>query len=106
MSLTILLSTQPIRRAILICFPRHCEGPAPTETADANDSEDADDSEEAEVSEDPGPSPTESKGCEPHGDHWHCGAEETEPAEPVEGAAGSLEISLGAVVAVAAFALA
>ncbi|KAL8965874.1 MAG: hypothetical protein Q9183_003642 [Haloplaca sp. 2 TL-2023] len=22
--------------------------------------------------EDPGPSPTESVGCEPHGDHWHC----------------------------------
>lgn len=20
----------------------------------------------------PGPSPTESVGCEPHGDHWHC----------------------------------
>ncbi|BDD58799.1 hypothetical protein MPDQ_007553 [Monascus purpureus] len=22
--------------------------------------------------EDPGPSPTASVGCEPHGDHWHC----------------------------------
>ncbi|CAI7639953.1 hypothetical protein N7533_002029 [Penicillium manginii] len=24
------------------------------------------------TSEDPGPSPTASVGCEPHGDHWHC----------------------------------
>ncbi|KAJ5295653.1 hypothetical protein PENANT_c001G05910 [Penicillium antarcticum] len=23
-------------------------------------------------SQDPGPSPTASIGCEPHGDHWHC----------------------------------
>ncbi|KAJ5770292.1 uncharacterized protein N7511_002343 [Penicillium nucicola] len=23
-------------------------------------------------SQDPGPSPTASTGCEPHGDHWHC----------------------------------
>lgn len=32
--------------------------------------------------DDPGPSPTESVGCEPHGDHWHCEG----PAET--GAAG------------------
>ncbi|KAK2793012.1 hypothetical protein FQN52_002160 [Onygenales sp. PD_12] len=28
--------------------------------------------------EDPGPSPTESVGCEPHGDHWHCDAPRTQ----------------------------
>ncbi|KAI4111311.1 MAG: hypothetical protein LQ345_006830 [Seirophora villosa] len=26
----------------------------------------------AQGAEDPGPSPTASVGCEPHGDHWHC----------------------------------
>ncbi|KAK2807254.1 hypothetical protein FQN50_005541 [Emmonsiellopsis sp. PD_5] len=26
----------------------------------------------------PGPSPTESVGCEPHGDHWHCDAPRTQ----------------------------
>ncbi|KKK12835.1 hypothetical protein ARAM_001182 [Aspergillus rambellii] len=24
------------------------------------------------LAQDPGPSPTESVGCKPHGDHWHC----------------------------------
>ncbi|KXG51578.1 uncharacterized protein PGRI_089710 [Penicillium griseofulvum] len=24
------------------------------------------------LAQDPGPSPTASVGCEPHGDHWHC----------------------------------
>ena len=43
---------------------RHCEGPAPTEDSAAASTDDAD------ASEDPGPSPTESEGCEPHGDHW------------------------------------
>ncbi|PGH08825.1 hypothetical protein AJ79_05829 [Helicocarpus griseus UAMH5409] len=32
--------------------------------------------------EDPGPSPTQSIGCEPHGDHWHCDA----PAPKTEAA--------------------
>ncbi|KAG4420111.1 hypothetical protein IFR04_006770 [Cadophora malorum] len=26
----------------------------------------------AALAQDPGPSPTASVGCEPHGDHWHC----------------------------------
>ncbi|KAF9894464.1 hypothetical protein FE257_007967 [Aspergillus nanangensis] len=30
--------------------------------------------------EDPGPSPTASVGCEPHGDHWHCEGPATEAA--------------------------
>jgi hypothetical protein len=34
---------------------------------------------------DPGPSPTASVGCEPHGDHWHCEGPRTDaPAAPVE----------------------
>ncbi|KAK4040974.1 hypothetical protein C8A01DRAFT_35030 [Parachaetomium inaequale] len=38
--------------------------------------------------ETPGPSPTESYGCEPHGDHWHCeGARVT--SSTLEGAATS-----------------
>ncbi|KAL4972478.1 hypothetical protein BDW66DRAFT_154692 [Aspergillus desertorum] len=31
----------------------------------------------AQELETPGPSPTESVGCEPHGDHWHCDAPAT-----------------------------
>ncbi|EAW13643.1 uncharacterized protein ACLA_043630 [Aspergillus clavatus NRRL 1] len=32
----------------------------------------------AVLAQDPGPSPTASVGCEPHGDHWHCDG----PASP------------------------
>ena len=48
---------------------RHCEGPATTLVTSE--------------SADPGPSPTESVGCEPHGDHWHCeGPAETDVDAP------------------------
>lgn len=40
-----------------------------------------------------GPSPTESVGCEPHGDHWHCeGPKET--AGPVESATSTTSTSV------------
>lgn len=42
----------------LTCTTRHCDGPA---TAAAT-----------ETATPAVPSPTESVGCEPHGDHWHC----------------------------------
>ncbi|KAF1817161.1 hypothetical protein P152DRAFT_363778, partial [Eremomyces bilateralis CBS 781.70] len=35
------------------------------------------------LAQDPGPSPTESFGCAPHGDHWHCEG----PAAPPTSAA-------------------
>ena len=38
--------------------------------------------------ETPGPSPTESVGCEPHGDHWHCDG----PAPTVGPSTGSMGI--------------
>jgi len=42
------------------------------------------------------PSPTESVGCEPHGDHWHCdGPAETGSAGGEEGSAGGEEGSAG-----------
>ncbi|KAM5385622.1 hypothetical protein ACJZ2D_000821 [Fusarium nematophilum] len=61
----------------------HCEGPrtdadaattgvdaAATSAADDHDHDDEDHS--AGATESLAPSPTESVGCEPHGDHWHC----------------------------------
>lgn len=105
---------------------RHCEGPRPTEdAADAETSEEAAETtaaattsaaeEEADDSSsvDPGPSPTESEGCEPHGDHWHCdgpaetGAEDdAEETDPAEAGVGALSVNIAAIVGVAAFALA
>lgn len=49
--------------------------------------------------EDIGPSPTESVGCEPHGDHWHCeGPAETdgEAAEPTGNAASRAAVGYAA----------
>ncbi|PGH04794.1 hypothetical protein GX51_03279 [Blastomyces parvus] len=37
--------------------------------------------------EDPGPSPTESVGCEPHGDHWHCDGPRPPTDAPATGTA-------------------
>ncbi|RSL67935.1 hypothetical protein CEP54_003018 [Fusarium duplospermum] len=58
----------------------HCEAARTTlATAKApatTDEEDHDDHEAGE-SESLAPSPTESVGCEPHGDHWHCEAART-----------------------------
>jgi hypothetical protein len=74
---------------------RHCEGPRPPVTSEAatelpppvtttTPAEPATTASEAEDDHtdalDPGPSPTESIGCEPHGDHWHCEG----PREPAE----------------------
>ena len=69
-----------------VLIHRHCDGPRetsttvvvqPTSSAPAavttSDAHDHDD----DHTDEPGtatlaPSPTESVGCEPHGDHWHC----------------------------------
>ncbi|KAF5010752.1 hypothetical protein FDECE_3107 [Fusarium decemcellulare] len=56
----------------------HCEGPATgadaaaTTSADDHDHDDEDHDHESGATESLAPSPTESVGCEPHGDHWHC----------------------------------
>jgi hypothetical protein len=55
----------------------HCEGPAPTDgptevPTEPEPTTTAADDHDDEHTEDAGPSPTESVGCEPHGDHWHC----------------------------------
>ncbi|KAK3984552.1 hypothetical protein QBC44DRAFT_301052 [Cladorrhinum sp. PSN332] len=81
----------------------HCDGPRPTTiqvptravtTTSAAAAitttveEDHDDHTDAPVTATPGPSPTESIGCEPHGDHWDCeGPKET--AAPVKSAAST-----------------
>ncbi|KEZ45731.1 hypothetical protein SAPIO_CDS1520 [Scedosporium apiospermum] len=70
------------------CVPHedhwHCEGPRPTEAAPeptsaapapsqpAEDDDDHESHTDAEGTGQLAPSPTESIGCEPHGDHWHC----------------------------------
>ncbi|KAI1630864.1 hypothetical protein F4809DRAFT_646977 [Biscogniauxia mediterranea] len=53
----------------------HCDGPASataSPTASATSSHSHDDDEEHEETGVLPPRPTESVGCEPHGDHWHC----------------------------------
>ncbi|RYP27893.1 hypothetical protein DL767_007481 [Monosporascus sp. MG133] len=54
----------------------HCEGPAAATTdapaASATSDNDDEDQDHAEGTGSLAPSPTESVGCEPHGDHWHC----------------------------------
>lgn len=48
------------------------------------------------------PSPSQSVGCEPHGDHWHCdGPAETGSAGGEEGAAGAIGVDFSAVAAMA-----
>ncbi|KAK0613563.1 hypothetical protein B0T14DRAFT_526498 [Immersiella caudata] len=68
------------------CVPHddhwHCEGPRPVSTAQVTTpvapsvvtttAPSGEDHTDAPGTADPGPSPTESIGCEPHGDHWHC----------------------------------
>lgn len=52
------------------------------------------------------PSPTESSGCEPHGDHWHCdGPAETGSASASastssgdEGGAGAIGVQISLLV--------
>lgn len=73
---------------------RHCEGPRPTDepavttttvadpiTTTAADDEHTDAAGTGSLA----PSPTESIGCEPHGDHWHCEG----PRPPAETETGS-----------------
>lgn len=56
----------------------HCDGPRPTGGDDDHSDEHEDEHEEHDDHDDTStggvlpPSPTESVGCEPHGDHWHC----------------------------------
>lgn len=58
---------------------RHCDGPLSTESPETSETTNAPveplpttstNEHEHEQTEDAGPSPTESVGCEPHGDHW------------------------------------
>ncbi|RYO83403.1 hypothetical protein DL766_006818 [Monosporascus sp. MC13-8B] len=54
----------------------HCEGPASATTdapaASTTPDHDDEDHDHASGTGSLAPSPTESVGCEPHGDHWHC----------------------------------
>ena len=54
--------------------PRDCEGPRDAGSATTPAAAETTHDEDAPVtgSADPGPSPTASIGCEPHGDHWDC----------------------------------
>lgn len=100
----------------------HCEGPKDTGSVTVSSSEPTSTDEEHDHDhdhgdeEEAGPSPTESVGCEPHGDHWHCdGPRETVNApasttpsaeDPEEtGAAAAMMAPLAGVLAVAAFVL-
>ncbi|KAF4981171.1 hypothetical protein FZEAL_2971 [Fusarium zealandicum] len=75
-------SLAPSPTASVGCEPHgdhwHCEGPRiaadATATPGAEDHDHDHDHEDhsAGATESMAPSPTESVGCEPHGDHWHC----------------------------------
>ncbi|KAF5664485.1 hypothetical protein FHETE_7076 [Fusarium heterosporum] len=73
-------SLAPSPTASIGCEPHgdhwHCEGARSSEakaTSEAEHDHDEDDHDhDATGSESLAPSPTESVGCEPHGDHWHC----------------------------------
>lgn len=53
------------------------------------------------------PSPTESVGCEPHGDHWHCdGPAETGSAGGEEGSAGAMGVHASLLVGLSVIAAA
>ncbi|KAI9041890.1 uncharacterized protein KD926_006436 [Aspergillus affinis] len=49
------------------------------------------------TSQDPGPSPTASVGCEPHGDHWHCEGPATDAAATVTSVSSESEAETPAV---------
>ena len=72
---------------------------AATTTVEESDHHDHDDDDHTDAPDNAtqaGPSPTESVGCEPHGDHWHCeGPKATEATGPVESAAASTSSSVG-----------
>ncbi|RYP51486.1 hypothetical protein DL768_003170 [Monosporascus sp. mg162] len=75
----------------------HCEGPASATTdapAASTTSDHDEDHDDAEGTGSLAPSPTESVGCEPHGDHWHCDgpaetAAESGESSPSQTATGS-----------------
>ncbi|GFF31289.1 hypothetical protein IFM46972_03189 [Aspergillus udagawae] len=79
----------------------HCDGPASTAAMTTAPSGDHDHDHDHDHDDDDGaatptvPSPTESVGCEPHGDHWHCdGPRETGSASAgTSGAAASTLVS-------------
>ena len=57
-------------------------GVTPTESEEDHDHEHEDEDEESGAYP-ATPSPTESAGCEPHGDHWHCDRPATAPGAAV-----------------------
>ncbi|KXJ97037.1 hypothetical protein Micbo1qcDRAFT_155780 [Microdochium bolleyi] len=72
----------------------HCDGPATATgaavtTASTHDHDDDDHSHSATGTKSLAPSPTESIGCEPHGDHWHCDGPATSSAAGVGAATTS-----------------
>ncbi|OQE06711.1 hypothetical protein PENVUL_c017G05638 [Penicillium vulpinum] len=44
------------------------------------------------LAQDPGPSPTASMGCEPHGDHWHCDGPASSAVFSVTSTANEIEV--------------
>ncbi|KAI6754044.1 hypothetical protein HG530_013220 [Fusarium avenaceum] len=61
----------------------HCEGARSTLSSEVKATTEAEhdhDHDDASGSETLAPSPTESVGCEPHGDHWHCEGARTDVA--------------------------
>ena len=68
---------------------KHCDGPAEGVTAPATTSHDE---HESETSVPVVLSPTNSMGCEPHGDRWHCDG----PATILANSSGSIEHRLRA----------
>ncbi|RYP63147.1 hypothetical protein DL769_007058 [Monosporascus sp. CRB-8-3] len=75
----------------------HCEGPAsattdapaPSTTSDHDD----EDHDHAEGTGSLAPSPTESVGCEPHGDHWHCDGPAETATESGESSPSQTEVT-------------
>lgn len=82
----------------------HCEGartatennvvstPAAVATTAAHD----DDHDHASGTGAMAPSPTESIGCEPHGDHWHCEGPRTTPAVVVVTTSAAVAVTTSA----------
>lgn len=63
----------------MVISDRHCDGPASSTVPVTS-------SAQGEVSESLAPSPTESVGCHPHGDHWHCSGPASTSATPTSSA--------------------
>ncbi|KAK3395795.1 hypothetical protein B0T20DRAFT_45618 [Sordaria brevicollis] len=118
-------SLPPSPTASVGCEPHgdhwHCDGPkvtslatvvtsaAPATTSEAHDHDDHDHDEEdhdhdhdEHTSVSLKPSPTESYGCEPHGDHWHCAGHVSATATASAGLASSASASASATPSIAA----